>query len=135
MNPPTILIVDDDDEMRLQLRGVLSPICEIVEASDGLDALCLLQRSKPRLVLLDLTLPEMGGLEVLAAAQRIAPDVRVVILSGDADVNSAVTALNEGACAYVTKPFDPGYLRDEVARLIAPPAKPADAPWQMRDEG
>lgn len=135
MKPPTVLIVDDDDEMRLQLRSVLSAVCEVVEASDGLDALCLLQRSKPRLVLLDLTMPEMGGLEVLAAAQRIAPDVRVVMLSGDADVNSAVTALNEGACAYVTKPFDPDYLRGEVARLIAPPAKPGDAPWQMRDEG
>lgn len=134
MKPPKILIVDDDDEMRRLLRGVLAPVCEIVEASNGLDALCLLQRERPRLVLLDLALPEIGGFEVLAAALRVAPNLPVLMLTGDADVNSAVTALNQGACAYVTKPFDPAYLREEVARLVAPPLKPADAPWQVRDE-
>ena len=134
MKPPKILIVDDDDEMRRLLSGVLSPVCEVVEASNGLDALCLLQRERPRLVLLDLALPEMGGLEVLSAALRVAPGLPVMMLTGDADVNTAVTALNNGACAYVTKPFDPAYLRDEVARLLAPPAKPGDAPWQVRDE-
>jgi DNA-binding NtrC family response regulator len=134
MNPPKILIVDDDDEMRRLLSGVLSPVCEVVEASNGLDALCLLQRERPQLVLLDLALPEMGGLEVLSAALRVAPGLPVMMLTGDADVNTAVTALNNGACAYVTKPFDPAYLRDEVARIIAPPSKTGDAPWQVRDE-
>jgi DNA-binding NtrC family response regulator len=134
MKPPRILIVDDDDELRRLLRGLLSGVCEVFDAANGLDGLCLLQRAKPRLVLLDLAMSEMGGLEVLAAMLRIAPDVPVVMLTGDADVNSAVTALNKGACAYVTKPFDPAHLKDEVVRLLAPRPKPGDAPWQVRGE-
>jgi DNA-binding NtrC family response regulator len=135
MKLPKILVVDDDEVMRRLLRGLLSPVCEVLDASDGLDGLCLLQRANPRLVLLDLALPEMGGLEVLAAALRVAPNVPVVMLTADADVDSAVTALNKGACAYVTKPFDPGYLREEVARLLVPPMKYGEAPWQVRSAG
>ncbi len=135
MKLPKILVVDDDEVMRRLLRGLLSPVCEVLDASDGLDGLCLLQRANPRLVLLDLALPEMGGLDVLAAALRLAPNVPVVMLTADADVDTAVTALNKGASAYVTKPFDPAYLREEVARLIVPSLKYGDAPWQVREEG
>jgi CheY-like chemotaxis protein len=135
MKPPRILIVDDDDEMRRLLSGLLSPACEVLDASNGIDALCLLQRAKPRLILLDLAMPEMDGLEVLTAVLCLAPIVTVVMLSADSDVNSAVSALNKGARAYVTKPFDPAYLRDEVARLLEVPGKPGDAPWHVRDEG
>ena len=135
MKPPKVLIADDDDDLRRMLRGALSPVCEVIEASNGLDALCLLQREKPRLLLLDMVMPEMGGLEVLSAARRTEPNTAVVILTGDADVDSAVAALDRGASAYITKPFDPAYLRDEVARLLKPPAKDGDPPWEVRDEG
>ena len=130
-----ILIVDDEEDMRRMLRGVLNPVCEIIEASNGLDALCLLQREKPRLLLLDMALPEIGGLEVLSAALRIAPTTLVVMLTGDGDIESAVTALERGARAYITKPFDPAYLCREVARLLEPPMKAGDQPWRVRDEG
>ncbi len=60
---PKILVVDDDEETRRLLRGVLSPACEVLEASNGLDALCLLQREKPRLLLLDLLAAGDGRLE------------------------------------------------------------------------
>jgi DNA-binding NtrC family response regulator len=135
MKQPKILVVEDDDEMRRLLRSVLTPICEVIDASNGLDALCLLRRESPRLILLDLALPEIGGLEVLAASLRIAPNLTVVMLTGDTDVDSAVTALNVGARAYITKPFDPRYLRDEIARLIEPAQTPGDAPWQVREGG
>lgn len=135
MKSPRVLIVDDDDEMRRLLGVLLAPACEVLDASNGIDALCLLQRARPRLMLLDLAMPEMDGLEVLAAALRLAPTLQVVMLTGDADVDSAVTALNKGACSYVTKPFDPSYLREEVARLLAPRGRPGDAPWQVRENG
>jgi two-component system chemotaxis response regulator CheY len=135
MKTSKILVVEDDDELRRLLRAILSPVCEVVDASNGLDALCLLRREKPRLILLDLELPEMGGLAVLSAALRLAPNVVVVMLTGDDDIETAVSALNRGARAYVTKPFDPRYLREEVARLLEPPAKPGDAPWQVREGG
>lgn len=135
MKPPKILIVDDDDELRRLLSGLLAPCCEILDASNGIDALCLLQRARPRLMLLDLAMPEMDGLEVLSAALRLSPAVQIVMLTCDADVNSAVAALNKGACAYVTKPFDPAYLREEVSRLLSPRIRPGEAPWQVRGDG
>ncbi|MFI5348923.1 MAG: response regulator [Elusimicrobiota bacterium] len=135
MKPPKILIVDDDEDLRRMLRGALSPVCDVLEASNGLDALCLLQRERPRLMLLDMVMPEMDGLEVLSAARRAAPGTRVVMLTGDDDVDSAVAALDLGASAYITKPFDPAGLRDEVVRMVQPPAKDGDAPWQVRGEG
>lgn len=135
MKRPRILIVDDDDEMRRLLSGLLAPLCEVFDASNGLDGLCLLRRAAPRLILLDLAMPEMDGFEVLSAALRLAPAVPVVMLTGDPDVSSAVTALNRGACAYVTKPFDPAYLREEVARLLEPRGGPGEAPWQVRGDG
>jgi two-component system, NtrC family, response regulator AtoC len=134
MKLPKVLIVDDDDELRRLLGGLLSPVCEVLDASNGIDALCLLQRARPRLILLDLAMPEMDGLEVLSAALRLAPAVQVVMLTGETDVSSAVRALNKGASAYVTKPFDPAYLREEVVRLLAPSGRPGGAPWQVRDD-
>jgi DNA-binding NtrC family response regulator len=134
MKLPRVLIVDDDDEMRRLLGGLLSPVCEVLDASNGIDALCLLRRARPRLILLDLAMPDMGGLEVLSAALRLAPAAQVVMLTGETDVNSAVQALNMGASAYVTKPFDPAFLREEVSRLLAPAGRLRGAPWQVRDD-
>ncbi len=134
MKPPKVLVVDDDDELRQALRGVLRPVCQVVEASNGLDAVCLIQREQPGLVLLDMAIPEMSGLEVLSAARRIAPSTRVVMITGDDNADSAVNALNGGACAYITKPFDPGTLRDEVARLLQPAPKTGEALWRVRAE-
>ena len=120
--------------MRRMLRGVLSAVCEVIEASNGLDALRVLQRERPRLLLLDMSMPEMGGLEVLSAARRIAPATLVVVLTADDDVDTALTALDGGALAYVTKPFDPDVLCREVARLLEPPAKAGGPPWRIREE-
>ncbi|HEX4048433.1 MAG TPA: response regulator [Elusimicrobiota bacterium] len=135
MKPPRILVVDDDEESRRALAAVLSPACRIVEASNGREALGLLRDEKPRLMLLDLGLPGMGGLEVLARVRRIAPDIPVVMLTADADIGSAVRALNQGACAYFTKPYDPVSLREEIARVLAPAADAGDPPWQVRGLG
>jgi DNA-binding NtrC family response regulator len=134
MKPPKVLVVDDDGELRRAVRCVLRPVCQVVEASNGLDAVLLIQRVQPRLVLLDMTIPDMDGLAVLTAARRIAPSTRVVMLTGDDDADTAVHALNGGACAYITKPFDPRGLRDEVARLLQPPPKAAETMWRARAE-
>jgi DNA-binding NtrC family response regulator len=132
--PTKILIVDDEEDMRRMLRGVLAPVFEVIAASNGIDALRLLQCEKPRLLLLDMVMPEMGGLEVLSATRRIAPATLVMMLTADADLDSALAALEGGARAYVTKPFEPEVLCREVARMIEPSAKCGDPPWRVRDE-
>jgi two-component system response regulator RegX3 len=133
MMPAKILIVDDEPDILRMLCGILGPDFNVLEATNGLQALGLLQREHPRLILLDLMMPDMSGMEVLEAALRAVPSVIVMMLTGVDDVDAAVLALNEGARAYVTKPFDPEYLRTEVGRLLEPGAAPDDPPWRVKN--
>jgi len=129
-----ILIVDDDEEMRLVLRRVLDPLGEIVEASNGKDGLRLLADAKPDLMVLDVTMPGMDGLEVLKAARAVAPLLPVVMLTGGSDISTAKTALDDGASAYMTKPFESEVLCAEIRRLIngAEGASAGGRPWSVR---
>jgi DNA-binding NtrC family response regulator len=132
-----ILIVDDDTDMRLILRAALAPIGGLLEAANGRDALRLIRAEKPRLVLLDVVMPEMDGIETLAAARRIDPNIIVVMLTGQSDISMAKKALDAGARAYVTKPFDEVYLRAEVRRLLEgdearDPEDASGRPWRVR---
>lgn len=115
---PKILVVDDDAETRRVLSCVLAPVAAIVEAEDGADALLKIRSDKPQLVLLDVVMPEMGGLDVLESALALIPTMAVVMLSGQSDIAVAKTALDRGARAYITKPIDPRQLRDVVEDLL-----------------
>ncbi len=131
--PPLILIADDDADMRRALRGVLSPHAKVVEAPDGAAALRLLGECRPRLVLLDVVMPEMNGIEALQAIRERSPELPVLMLTGEADIAMAKLALDSGARAYITKPFEPEKLLEEVLRLIAPaPAETPEKPWRVR---
>lgn len=135
-----ILIVDDDPDMLTVLRWALSSIGDVLEACEGRAALRLVSEAKPRLILLDVAMPGMGGIEVLKAARLIDPTAIVVMLTGLCDIAVAKEALDCGARAYVTKPFDDAYLRAEVKRLLEAakkkPAADAEAesgrPWRVR---
>lgn len=115
---PKILVVDDDAETRRVLSCVLAPVAAIVEAEDGADALLKIRSDKPQLVLLDVVMPELGGLDVLESALALIPTMAVVMLSGQSDIAIAKTALDRGARAYITKPIDPRQLRDVVEDLL-----------------
>jgi DNA-binding response OmpR family regulator len=111
-----ILIVDDDenicDLVRLQLEMAgFEPIC----ANDGREALTAARDQKPALIVLDLILPEMDGLEVLREVRRFA-NIPVVMLTGRSDEFDRVLGLEMGADDYVTKPFSP---RELIARIRA----------------
>lgn len=135
--PEKILLVDDDPDIRLILRAALASIGDLLEAANGADALRLIRDEKPSLILLDLVMPEMDGIETLKQARLIQPSLLVVMLTGQADVAMAKRALDAGARAYVTKPFDEVYLRAEIRRLLEgdAPSDPEDAsgrPWRVR---
>lgn len=127
-----ILVVDDDPDMRRLLRGVLERVGEVVEAADGAEALRVVREARPRLMLLDVVMPEMSGIAVLQAALEIAPDLPVLMLTGEVDVDMAQLALDSGAKAFITKPFDLDRLLGEVERILRPSGKPTARPWRIR---
>jgi len=129
--PETVLIVDDDDDLRRALAAVLSPLFEVIEACNGSEALQRIGTARPRLVLLDVSMPGMSGLEVLAAAKAAVPALIVVMLTSQQDIELAAKALRLGAVEYVTKPFDADYIRAEASRLIGPKEPANDRPWKV----
>lgn len=114
-----ILIVDDDADIRLVVRLFLreSGLFEVVgEAGDGREAIALVCALDPDVVLLDLDMPIVGGLEAIPVIRRRAPETRVVVLSA---TESEEAARDVGAHAYLRKPFDVDALVDELTRIFA----------------
>jgi two-component system response regulator AtoC len=114
-----ILIVDDEVDALENCRRILSRIpYDCVTASDPGEALELLRRERPRLVLTDLRMPRLDGIEVLNAAKRIDPAVQVVLLTAHATIETAVSSMRQGAFDYITKPFTSEELIQVVRRAF-----------------
>jgi two-component system KDP operon response regulator KdpE len=102
---PTVLVVEDDDETRaVVVRELITRGYEVDEAVDGASALQRWERRRPDVVLLDLGLPDVDGLQVIRRIRREAT-TPIVILSGRYEEREKVEALERGADDYVTKPF------------------------------
>lgn len=102
-----ILIVDDSGLTRRTLRQILeSAGCDVVEAENGLDALERYFIEKPDVVLLDLVMRGMYGLDVLQKIRELDPAARIIIVSADIQQSSQVMAGEAGAAAFINKPFD-----------------------------
>jgi DNA-binding NtrC family response regulator len=130
-----VLIVDDDADMRQMLLCALDPFAELSEAANGVDALRKVKAERPRLMLLDLAMPEMGGIAVLKAALAIDPNLLVVMLTGESDLSVAKKTLEMGARTYITKPFDADVVCGEVQRLLEDMTRDHGAvpyrPWRV----
>jgi len=112
-----ILVVDDEAEIRELLTMVLRREgFEVVAAQDGTAAFEQLRKEKPSVVLLDLAMPKVGGLEVLSQIKQTDPEIPVIICTGNADLPTAVKAMRLGAYDYLTKPFDADVLVPSVRR-------------------
>ncbi|MDP3787537.1 MAG: response regulator, partial [Candidatus Omnitrophota bacterium] len=102
-----ILVVDDDKDLRFNLSSILKDEgYDVLAVEDGREALKTVQRNCPNLVLLDIRLPSMNGMEILEKFKRIDKDLIIIMLTADAEVKDAVKAMKLGAFDYVTKPFD-----------------------------
>jgi DNA-binding NtrC family response regulator len=126
-----ILVVDDDRDMRTSLADLLNEEGYIVEACQtGADALATIEKSHPDLLITDLVMKGMPGLELLRAAKQRDPHLAVVVITAFGTIETAVEAMRLGAFYYITKPFKSGdllllveraleekYLRTEVQRL------------------
>ena len=120
MSPGKVLVVDDEPEVRHFLRDFLSLRgYEVVLAATGLDALTALEGEKPDLVLLDVAMPVMDGLETLNRIVAVDPVVRVIMITANADISLTSKLLALGAVDYIPKPFDLDYLEQAVSIQLA----------------
>jgi two-component system alkaline phosphatase synthesis response regulator PhoP len=115
MSPAHILIIDDEPGVRIILEGTLKVDGYVLEtAVDGEDALQKIAANSYDLILLDLHLGQIDGLQVLEATHRQDPTIVVIILTGYASMESAVNALRLGAFDYLFKPVMPDVIRQRV---------------------
>jgi CheY-like chemotaxis protein len=115
----TILICDDEPTLRELIRVSLDGGYRFAEASDGPTALEMARELNPDVVILDLMLPRLSGLEVLTELRRDERLRSVAILVVTAWNDTADAALEAGADGFVTKPFDPEELKRAVDRLVS----------------
>jgi len=137
-SPKTILIVDDETNVRLVLQTALASAgYAVIEAEDGQAALKRLRDTPCSLILLDLKMPKMDGMELLRRLRSEGNTVPVVMLTAHGSIHDAVDAMKLGAIDFLTKPITPDALRRVVAEVIErqavesaarpkPTAEPAD---------
>ena len=126
MSKAKILIVDDEKNIRLTTSQTFTlEEYEVETASNGKEALQKLEQQPFDVMLLDLKMPEMGGLEVLKQAHHLYPKLKVIIVSAHATLEEAVEAMKLGAVDYVQKPigylpkpYTPKLLRHAVENLL-----------------
>lgn len=117
-----ILIAEDDESIREMMDIVLTHAgYEVSTAAHGEAALDLLKRMPFVLVLLDVHMPRMSGLEVLEAMSRMGRTTRVLMVSANTGGDTVREAIGLGCCGYLAKPFTPKALTDRVAKTLAMP--------------
>ena len=115
-----VLLVDDSGLARRSTRRVLEAAgYDVVEADDGLAALERFAIDKPDVVLLDLVMKGMYGLDVLAKLIELDPAVRVIVMSADVQTSSRDLVKEAGAAGFINKPAPPGEIVDMVSRILA----------------
>jgi UDP-3-O-acyl N-acetylglucosamine deacetylase len=115
----TILIVDDEPGIRSSVRGVLADEgYRVLEAENGRGALQLIASERPRLVILDIWMPEMDGIELLRHIRDSHPGTPVIVISGHGNIETAVTATKLGAFDFIEKPFSLDGLLHVVDRAL-----------------
>ena len=115
----TILVVDDEEKIRGTLRGVLTDEgFAVAEAANGRRALDLIEHARPRLAIVDIWMPELDGIELVAAIREKAPELPVIVMSGHGLIETALRVTQLGASQFLEKPFTLDALLDSVARAL-----------------
>jgi diguanylate cyclase (GGDEF)-like protein len=117
-NNARILIVDDEPEIRNIVRGILSESYTCRAADSAEEALAILRKEKFELVISDIKMDGMSGLEMIPQMREIAPDTVIMMISGEQTIESAVEALRGGAFDYIMKPFDFQHVEAAVRRAL-----------------
>ncbi|AIG29566.1 Fis family transcriptional regulator [Flavobacterium psychrophilum] len=118
---PKILIIEDEPAIRRVLTKILSEESDtyiVSQAEDGLQGLEKIKNEDYDLVLCDIKMPKMDGVEVLEAAKKIKPEIQMVMISGHADLETAVNTMRLGAYDYISKPPDLNRLLNTVRNAL-----------------
>ena len=115
--PVRILVADDDESLRSVLKQVLSMDgYEVNLTSSGEEALAAFKKEPFPLIITDIRMGKMSGIQLLQEVKRLRPDAQVIIITSNATLDTAITAIQAGAYDYLTKPFDDIALISSVAR-------------------
>jgi CheY-like chemotaxis protein len=110
-----VLIVDDEVRFARNVSRLLDKgRFDVCVSHNGLDALEKVHKTRPDVVVLDIRMPEMDGIETLLAMKHLDPDIQVIILTGHADVETGILAIREGAFDYLFKPCDMELLKEKI---------------------
>lgn len=115
-----VLVVDDEDALRTVLSSELSSSgYDVSTAADGDEAITTLQNKKFDLVLLDIKMPKVDGFEVLRFIKKNFPTIKVIMLTGFADLKNAIESKKHGAEDFVSKPYDLVDLLTTIERVLS----------------
>lgn len=114
-----VLIVDDQYGIRLLLYEVFSKEgYQTFSAANGKEAIDIVQKESPDIVLLDMKIPGMDGLEILKHIKKIIPDIKVIMMTAYGELDMLQEANSYGVITHFTKPFDIEQLRDAVRAIL-----------------
>ena len=118
---PRVLVADDDSNLRLLVSATIGPdVYEIIEATRGTEALMLAKAKQPALIILDVGMPDLDGVEVCQRVREdpLLHDIPIIMLTSARDDADRRAGLEAGANRYLTKPFSPAELLDVVDQLL-----------------
>ncbi len=125
----TVLVVDDEERIRSSLKGILSDEgFRVLDTGRAPAVMDIVERERPRLVLLDVWMPDIDGIELLRRIKETAPQTEVIMISGHGNINSAVAATKLGAADFIEKPFSVDGLLGSIERALAPGTDTASTP-------
>ncbi len=115
---PLLLIVDDEESVRTSMEVVFSERFDLLMAATGTEAIRKLLEAAPNLMVLDLRMPGIDGLQVLERAKTMDPDIEVIVVTAVNEMSTAIAAMRAGAFTYVVKPFDMDDLQTQMYRAL-----------------
>ncbi len=131
MDKPLVLLVDDDSSIRWVLSKALSNAgFKVVAADNGQDALHLIAKELPKVMITDVQMPGMSGLELMETAKNRYPQLPIVIITANANTHMAIESHQIGAFDYLPKPFDLNQAVSICQKAIADDSEKQLPPWQ-----
>ena len=116
---PVLLIADDSMFQRFQTAKTAKEAgFDVIEAKNGEECLRLVREHRPAALLLDLNMPDPGGVAVLEVLSRELPDIQVCVVTADIQETTRTRCMELGACVFLNKPVDMGVLRQTLAALV-----------------
>jgi len=116
---PRILVIDDEERMCWALERALSHEgYQVITATRGLQGIDLAQKAEPAMVILDLKMPDIDGIEVLKAIKKINPSIPVIMITAHGTIDTAIEAMKIGATDYITKPFKLEQIKVQVKQSL-----------------